>query len=54
MKSLLIGKDGRSIEGAFARGALGEMGRRTERWLQDMIFAHPDLLPLEDIDPAAA
>lgn len=54
MKSLLIGKDGHSVERAFLGTALDGGRGRSEKWLQEMLFQHPDLLPLESVDPAAA
>ncbi len=52
MKSLLMSGDGTAIHNSFIRGALGATTGLNERCLQETLFAHPDLLPLEDIDPA--
>ena len=29
-------------------------GSHSEKWLQEFLFEHPDILPLEEIDPAAS
>src|SRR5688500_5405406 len=34
------------------RLAFGDTGGHDEAWLRDTLFAHPDLLPLRDIDPS--
>lgn len=34
------------------RLAFGDTSGRGERWLRDILFAHPELLPVRDIDPA--
>lgn len=34
------------------RLAFGETSGRDEKWLRNMLFAHPELLPVRDIDPA--
>ena len=34
------------------RLAFGDTAGRNEAWLRDTLFAHPDLLPLRDIDPS--
>ena len=33
------------------RLAFGETAGRNEAWLRDTLFAHPDLVPLRDLDP---
>lgn len=33
---------------------LGEVKGKDESWLQDTLFNHPELIPIEDIDPAFA
>ena len=33
------------------RLAFGETAGRNEAWLRDSLFAHPDLIPLRDLDP---
>ena len=35
-----------------ARLALGDTGGRDEAWLRDTLFAHPEILPIRDLDPA--
>lgn len=46
---VLVGSDGRSS--AFERVFLGA-GTHNEEWLQALIFDHPELLPVAEIEPA--
>lgn len=47
----LIERDGQAPVRA-ERLAFGHTAGRNEAWLRDTLFAHPDLLPLRDIDPS--
>lgn len=46
---LLEGDDGRLRRAP--RLALGDTGGRDERWLRDLLFANPELIPIGDIEP---
>lgn len=48
---LLLEQQGAQVRRA-RRLELGETGGRDEAWLRDTLFAHPDLLPLEEIEPS--
>lgn len=48
-RALLIGGAVASVP--LVRAPLG--AGHDERWLQQLLFAHPELLPIEDIDPGA-
>ena len=48
---LLLGSDGgpsRPVE----RLSLGDTSGKDEAWLRDTLLAHPQILPLADIDPS--
>lgn len=47
----LIEKDNGPVVCA-ERLAFGETGGRNEAWLRDTLFEHPELLPIQDIDPS--
>lgn len=36
------------------RLAFGDTAGRNEAWLRDTLLAHPELLPIRDLDPACA
>src|SRR4051812_45651001 len=39
--------------GRLERAAFGAGGARDEKWLQALLFAHPEAVPIEAIDPGA-
>ena len=47
----LIERDGSAAVRA-ERLAFGDTAGRNEAWLRDTLFAHPDLIPVRDIDPS--
>ena len=40
-------------ESAINRSPIGQSGERNEAWLRDLIFRHPRILPIRDVDPRA-
>jgi len=53
MRSLLLPSSTAESPVHFERRSLGDTPGFNEKWLQETLFAHPDLLPLEDFDPSA-
>jgi len=45
-------EDDRSAPARAPRLELGETAGRDEKWLRDILFQYPELLPVADIDPA--
>jgi hypothetical protein len=45
-------EDDRSAPVKAQKLALGETAGRSEAWLRDTLFDHPEILPISDIDPA--
>ena len=41
-------------EHVFSRVPLQAVGGRDEKWLQDLLFRHPDLIPIQELDPGAS
>lgn len=48
----LLGLNGAVQKLRRLRLAGEESGEYTEKWLQDLLFSSPDLLPIKDVDPA--
>lgn len=51
MSAFLIATDGGALP--LERMVLGADRGFDERWLQELLFAHPELVPLERIEPGA-
>ena len=50
-KPLLVFQDGSANVLERVPLAFGGSGQKSERWLQDTLFAHPEVLPVKEIDP---
>lgn len=52
MTALMLGAPGEDAR-RFARNVLGETSGRDEKWLQALLFEHPELFPMDEIDPGS-
>jgi hypothetical protein len=54
MRSLYLPKDGSQQPIAFKPGLANGQARFDEAWLQGLLFSHPYLIPISEIDPGAS